>query len=48
MVEKYGQIGVCQRKGRKNLVLKYRDGERAPFEVVCKEGSGNGNCQILI
>ncbi len=38
LVEKYGQIGVRQREGMRNLVLKYRDGERAPFDVVCKEG----------
>ena len=38
LVEKYGQIGVRQKEGKKNLVLKYRDGERAPFEVVCREG----------
>ncbi|MCX4339275.1 MAG: glycoside hydrolase 43 family protein [Lachnospiraceae bacterium] len=38
MLEKYGQIGVRQRNGVKELVLRCRDGERAPYDVVCREG----------
>lgn len=38
MLEQYGQIGVRQRNGTRELVLRYRDGERAPYETVCREG----------
>lgn len=38
MLEQYGQIGVRQRAGVRELVLRYRDGERAPYDVVCREG----------
>lgn len=38
MLERYGQIGVRQRGGEKEIVLRYRDGERAPYDVVCREG----------
>ncbi len=41
MLERYGQIGVRQKGGVKELVQRYRDGERAPFEVVCREGLPN-------
>lgn len=38
MLEQYGQIGVRQRNGARELVLRYRDGERAPYDVVSREG----------
>lgn len=38
MLEQYGQIGVRKRNGSRELVLRYRDGERAPYDVVCREG----------
>ncbi len=38
MLEQCGQIGVRRRNGSRELVLQYRDGERAPYEVVCREG----------
>lgn len=38
LVEKYGQIGVRRRNGKQEIVLKCRDGERAPYDVVCREG----------
>lgn len=38
MLEQYGQIGVRQRNGVKELVLRCRDGERAPYDVVSREG----------
>lgn len=38
MLEKYGQIGVRRRNGVKELVWRCRDGERAPYDVVSREG----------
>lgn len=36
LVEQYGQIGVRQRDGKRNIVLRRREGKRAPFEVAGK------------
>lgn len=34
LVEKYGQIGVRQKKGVRSVVLKYRDSETVPFGII--------------
>lgn len=34
LVEKYGQIGVRQKNGKRSIVLKRREGEKAPMEIV--------------
>ena len=36
LLERYGQIGVRQKKGRRCIVMKRRAGERAPSETVGK------------
>lgn len=36
LVERYGQIGVRQRKGQRHIVMRYRDGEKAPDETAAK------------
>lgn len=36
LVERYGQIGVRQKEGRRRIVMRRRKGERAPFAVAGK------------
>lgn len=36
LVERYGQIGVRQKGGRRSIVMRCRKGERAPFETARK------------
>lgn len=36
LVERYGQIGVRRSKGKQAIVLRYRDGERAPYAELQK------------
>lgn len=33
-LEKYGQIGVRQKKGKRSIVMQCRDGENAPYELT--------------
>lgn len=34
LLEQYGQIGVRQRNGRRHIVVRRRDGEKAPYELI--------------
>lgn len=36
LVERYGQIGVRQRNGKRSIVMRRREGERAPGEIAGK------------
>jgi hypothetical protein len=38
MQEKYGQIGVSQKNGEKQILFLHRDGERAPFHIAWPDG----------
>lgn len=34
LLERYGQIGVRQRNGERHIVMRCRDGEKAPYELI--------------